>query len=193
MGRGKSKPGFSEKMREVMQSLVLDPSYQEKLEVGMRRVRDTEEYRESHRRGLVRWRNGSKKGEIDASVISATQTPAYRENMRQVTIKRLIDGCFPQTNTRPHRILRVFLQQLGFESVSEWRPSESFPFGPIDEFVLILNTAFEADGEYWHGTEEAKERDWRKDQCLLDLGINVVRMGEIELDRIGRILGVEDE
>ena len=52
----------------------------------------------------------------------------------------------------------------------------------LDIYLPSLNLAIEFDGDYWHSTDEAKERDERKNQLCEEKGIRLLRIKESDWD-----------
>jgi very-short-patch-repair endonuclease len=58
------------------------------------------------------------------------------------------------------------------------RYQEQVPMGSfiVDFYLPDKKTVVEADGVYWHSTEEARDRDRRKEKYLSARGIRLIRL-----------------
>ena len=54
--------------------------------------------------------------------------------------------------------------------------------GMVDFFLSQHNLVVECDGDYWHNLPGAKERDFRRDYTLAQMGYRVLRLPEHEIN-----------
>ncbi len=114
-----------------------------------------------------------------------------KTRMSEVATKRWLDGDFDHVYHSPTGIESKVMEALDsyrIEYIPQFRPPETtFPY---DIYIPSLNLLIEVDGWYWHHSSfaisiGAPERDVRKTQVAKDLGYNIIRFREDDLNSIG--------
>lgn len=82
--------------------------------------------------------------------------------------------------SKPETAIFNFIYSLYPDTVSNKTKILINPKFRIDIYIPSLRKAIEFDGTYWHSTEIAKERDFRKNQECEQLGIKLLRIPEAE-------------
>jgi very-short-patch-repair endonuclease len=85
------------------------------------------------------------------------------------------------------RAVRVALTELGIAFVQEYPISRYL----IDFYLPQHDVAIECDGDYWHSLPGMQERDARKDECLSQRGLTVIRLKEGDFHRRKPISGIK--
>ena len=91
--------------------------------------------------------------------------------------------------TRPEKIVRLYLEKIGEKYRQEWEiPGSKFV---ADFYLPERGEVIEVDGEYWHSLPGVKERDRRKDIMVGMLGLDMIRIDERETYDIAKRAGIE--
>ena len=108
-------------------------------------------------------------------------TLEVRAKMSIAAAKRHSEGGIPgrYCQTRPERILLLFLHEAGFRVIAQKR----FGRYVVDAWIPDYNLVFECDGQYWHEYHEIKNPGYqaRRDQALAEAGQVVVHFSDSEL------------
>ena len=88
-------------------------------------------------------------------------------------------GC-PRCNSQgktsfPEQAIYYYLKQMSADAENRAQIEKN----EIDIYLPALNTGIEYDGEFYHKSEKAQERERRKNENLKHLGIRLIRVKEI--------------
>lgn len=78
------------------------------------------------------------------------------------------------------------LDSLGISFISQYKVGRFF----IDFFLPPYSVALEADGWFWHSSEQAKQKDARRDEILAQKGIQTIRLSESQIRVPERLIQV---
>lgn len=89
-------------------------------------------------------------------------------------VRKAQDASRRTTESSIEVAVKNVLSILGIEYI------ESYRIGPYtaDIYIPHRELVMECDGDYWHGTKEAKLHDAKRDQYMRERGFNVVRLQE---------------
>ena len=104
----------------------------------------------------------------------AEMDPSRRE---QIIRKMVLASRRHRPSTSIERITRTALDALGITYQAQ------YPIGRFcaDFYLPEWNVDLECDGEYWHGREDVREKDARRDATLVGAGFSVVRLTEADI------------
>lgn len=117
--------------------------------------------------------------EAEARRIAACRTSEYRRKAAERAAKHHSNGVHPHCQTRPERILLMFLYQAGFRVIAQKR----FGRYAVDAWLPDYSLIFEADGAYWHAYNERHNPGYhaRRERFLARAGQDVVHLSDSEL------------
>ena len=122
-----------------------------------------------------------------------------KKKMSEATIKRMQNGEFKFTKTKPHIYLCDILKSMDIEFVEEYNIS----YWLFDIFIPSLNLLVEVDGDYWHSNPKIYPngpisnaqkinytRDIKKNSFCKTNNLNLIRLWESDIlnDKIEELI-----
>lgn len=104
-----------------------------------------------------------------------------RRKLKIARAKRVI----PMRDTKIEVKIQNFLKQLGITFFTHQYIKEIEHGYQCDIFIPSLNMVIECDGDYWHKYPTGKEIDHIRTSELIQKGFKVLRLWEIEINKMG--------
>jgi hypothetical protein len=124
----------------------------------------------------TRWQDSEYREKISGRIKDLWQDPEYREKTIRSTIAAL--------KLKPNGLERTFCDLLQSYFPGEWRyvgDGKVFIAGFVPDFIhKEENWIIELNGDYWHSSSEARERDRRKKEAYEKTGYKVLEIWESE-------------
>lgn len=166
-------PENLEAMKASVKKAMNRPEVKDKMSVIRKNAWGNPVTRENYQKSFdERWLRPGEREKISettkAAMANITNTDAYREALAAGMAK----SRKKYKGTDIEIIVEALLQALGvtFEAqkhVGHW---------VADFYIPSHNLILECDGDYWHSSEWAKDRDMRKDRYLTEKGYKVLRI-----------------
>ena len=112
-----------------------------------------------------------------------------RQKMGESRARYLATHQGPFRDTLLERQLRQILE---VEGIDDLVPQQPFGRYVVDFYSPSHNTAYEADGAYWHDKPEQYKKDASRDMSILfNFAVPVVRYSELEIQSRIQLVGRE--